>query len=243
MNKRIIKHSLLALSLLLFVTSCSNRFGDDLRDIGTRVEKLEDDIDKLKTFNKDIETLQAIMLIIQKNGYISNLKDNGDGSFTITMTYIDENGQEKNKESITLRPGKDGADGKDGEEASMLISVKQDPYDGLWYWTINGDWLRDANGNKVRAGGRDGKDGKDGIDGTDGTDGVVPKVRVNNEGMWEYSPDGGTTWITTGAPANGKDGKDGTPDIFRSIVLSEDGTYITIILSDGQTIQVPIKQE
>lgn len=245
MNKKIFKHSLLALSLLLFVTSCSDKFGDDLRGLGNRVEVLENNTDKLKTFNKDIETLQAIVLIIQKNGYISSLTDNGDGSFTIIMTYVDDDGNKKDKGPIILRAGADGADGADGAEATLIVSVKQDPYDGEWYWTLNGDWLRDAYGNRVRAGGRDGKDGKDGKDGADGQDGVVPQVRINSDGMWEYSPDGGTTWISTGQPANGKDGKDGKdgrPDIFQSIKLSEDGKSIIITLTDGRTFELPLQQ-
>lgn len=236
MNKKIFKQLLLPLLLALLVTSCSDRFGDDLRGLGSRVEELEN---KALEAGKEIEALWTLVKTIQSNGYISNIIENSDGSVTIEMTYYTnpDNPKTKTTQTYTIHPG------TDGKEASLVISIKQDTYDGLWYWTLNGDWLRDANGNKVRAGGRDGKDGKDGLDGTDGKDGVVPKVRVNNDGMWEYSPDGGTTWITMGEPADGKDGKDGKdgrPDIFKSIVLSEDGTYIIITLADGRTFEISL---
>lgn len=238
MNKRRIKYSLLALSLFLFVTSCSDRFGDDLRDLGSRVEELEK---KTLEAGQEIEALWTLVRTIQSNGYISNLIENSDGSFTIEMTYYKDSNDPNSKatKTYTIHPG------TDGREASLIISVKQDTYDGLLYWTLNGDWLRDNNGNKVRA---SGKDGKDGIDGKDGTDGVKPKIRINGDGIWEFSVDDGTSWISTGQAADGKDGKDGNdgkdgrPDIFKDFKLSEDGKWLTITLASGESFTVPIKQ-
>jgi hypothetical protein len=245
MNKRIIKQSLLALSLLLFVTSCSDKYGDDLRGLGSRVEELEK---KALEAGKEIDALWTLIKTIRSNGYVSNIIENSDGSFTVEMVYFTDPDDPNTKatKTYTVHPG------TNGQEASLVISVKQDPYDGEWYWVLNGDWLKDAYGNRVRASGRDGKDGSDGTngkDGKDGKDGVVPQVRINSSGMWEYSPDGGTTWISTGKPANGKDGQngkdgeDGRPDIFKSFSLSEDGKWLTITLSTGESFTVPIKQD
>jgi hypothetical protein len=100
--------------------------------------------------------------------------------------------------------------------------------DGFYYWIINGNWLYDENGNKVRAGAKDGQNGKDGF---------VPQWRKSNDNKWEYSLNGGVTWIKTNVPA---DGKDGRPDLFSYFELSNDGKYVTIHLANGQSFDVPI---
>lgn len=64
-----------------------------------------------------------------------------------------------------------GADGQGGSggggDATTDIGVARYS-DGILYWTKNGVWLLDENGNKVKAQGVDGKDGKDGKDGQGG---------------------------------------------------------------------------
>lgn len=225
MNKKINKHSLLALMLAFLVASCSDRFGDDLRGLGSRVEVLEK---SALEAGKQIEALWTLVRTIQSNGYITDVTENTDGSYTVTMVYYTDPDDlnSKTSKTYTIYPG------TDGKEANLIVSVKQDPYDGLWYWTLNGEWLRDANGNRVRAGAKDGKDGKDG---------QLPKFRINSDGIWEYSTDEGNTWSSTGQPANGKDGR---PDFFKSVVLSEDGTYLIITPADGRPpFEIPIKQD
>ena len=138
------------------------------------------------------------------------------------------------KDGIDGTDGKDGADGKDG--VTPVIGVKQDS-DGVYYWTLNGDWLLDDSGNKIPAVGKDGQDGKDGVDGTngkdgvngtdgkdgvdgtdgkdgqngkdgaDGKDGITPQLKIE-EGYWYISYDSGNSWERLGKAA-GEDGKDG----------------------------------
>ena len=110
-------------------------------------------------------------------------------------------------------PGEDGADGKDG--VTPVIGVAQDE-DGIYYWTINGEWLLDENGNKVQAQGRDGADGQDGKDGADGEDG-------------KDGADG----------QDGKDGEDGT-SLFSSVDVGDD--YVTFTLPDGSSFQIPLEK-
>ena len=110
-------------------------------------------------------------------------------------------------------PGEDGADGKDG--VTPVIGVAQDE-DGIYYWTINGEWLLDENGNKVQAQGRDGADGQDGQDGKDGADG-------------EDGQDG----------TDGQDGKDGT-SLFSSVEVGDD--YVTFTLPDGSSFRIPLEK-
>jgi uncharacterized repeat protein (TIGR02543 family) len=111
-----------------------------------------------------------------------------------------------------------------------VIGVAQDT-DGVYYWTLNGEWLLDDNGNKLPVSGKDGQngtngsngqdgadgkdgqdgeDGKDGADGQDGKDGITPQLKIE-EGYWYISYDNGATWTQLGKATgeNGKDGVDG----------------------------------
>jgi len=253
---------------LLTTASCSDKFGDDLRDIGSRVEVLEESVLQI---NKDVETLHTIITIIESQGYVTDVARNQDGTYTITFN---------DGSQVTLRDGKtgsDGRDGKDGKENTLNISVAQDA-DGIWYWTLNGEWILDANGEKMRAGavdgkdgrdgtngkngqngingrngkdGRDGKDGKDGIDGKDGKSTTAfPIIRINETtNLWEISTDGGISWTSTGIQgngidgkdgANGKDGAEGRADVFAQIVEVAGGLHLVIILADGTSFSLPI---
>ena len=116
--------------------------------------------------------------------------------------------------------------------------------DGIYYWTLDGEWLTDEKGNKVKAQGTDGKDGVDGEDGTNGKDGITPQLKIEN-GRWMLSMDNGKTWTdigqATGADGtdgeDGVDGKDGTNGIFKSVTEDNDNVYFT--LEDDSVITIP----
>lgn len=203
MEKKITKQLLLALLLVLLATSCSDRFGDDLRGLGSRVEVLEK---SALEAGQEIEALWTLLKAIQSNGYISNIIENSDGSFTVEMTYYTDPDDPNSKatKTYTLRSGNNGKD------ISTSIGVSQFS-DGFWYWTINNNWLKDANGNMVLAGGKDGKDG------------IAPKVRIvtNNEGkrIWQISTDGGNTWTDMKDEKGNVIYADGKEDVFDSIYI------------------------
>lgn len=221
---------LLSLLLCLLVTSCDKyNYTEDLQGLGKRVEILEE---TLRNMNLDIEALNLIIATIESNGYVTKVTENLDGTYLITFN---------NGETITLRDGKKGKDGEDGKEIDFHIGVAQDS-DGSWYWTMNGQWILDKDGNKMRAGAKDGRDGRDGIN--DPLNPATPPVlRINDTTRnWEISTDGGLTWSDTGICADGKDGTDGTDgadDMFFSIIQSPDGRYITFVMTDGSTFTVP----
>ena len=222
--KSIKKNSLwigLALAAVI-TTSCDTyNYTDDLQMLGKRVEKLEEMALKANT---ELTALNEIIAVIENNGYVTNVVRNADGTTTITFST----GRE-----VTLRDGRQGVDGKDGEEYTMLISVAQDT-DGKWYWTQNGEWILDGYGQKMPAGAVDGHDGKSAAENL----AIVPLMRINPDPRnWEISTDGGNTWTDTGVCADGKDGKDGQDgqdDLFQQIITSEDGTTLTFVLSDGR---------
>jgi len=218
MKKKHIFLAMLTLTTAGVFCSCDNE-GDDLRGIGARVERLEAD---LPAITDRLEAIQRLVTAMQTHGYITRLQENSDGTTTIYFN------SESNLEPITLENGVVGADGA-GANGESPLGVQKDPLDGIYYWVFAGDWLRDENGNRLRAQPMDGKDGKNGEDGKNGADGkngedgkdgkdsttptsdfVLPQVRINEDNRtWEISLDGGLTWTNTGVSADGKDGKDG----------------------------------
>ena len=227
--KKLFTYLLCAMTLI--VAGCSESFDDSkiwekLDNHENRIAKLEE---LCKQINANIASLQTIVAALQDNDYITSvtpITQNGETiGYTISFTK---------SQPITIYHGKNGENGKDGY--TPQIGVKKDS-DGLYYWTIDGQWLLDANGNKIKAQGSDGKDGvdgtngtdgtdgKDGVDGTNGTDGkdgengVTPLLKIE-EGYWFVSYDNGGSWTNLGkatgedgadgaAGADGKDGKDG----------------------------------
>ncbi|MBQ8948524.1 MAG: hypothetical protein IJ059_01880 [Prevotella sp.] len=188
------------------VTSCNDyNYTEQLQNLGRRVEVLEE---TLSDYNADLSALQVIVNTLETQGYITHITNHNDGSYTLTFNT---------NETITIRDGKqgrDGQDGRDGQVLDFMISVAKDA-DGIWYWTMNGEWMLDAEGNKFPASATDGKDGRDGKDGHDGQNNpdnpaIIPQVRINEDTrLWEISTDGGKTWQNTGVSADGKDGING----------------------------------
>ena len=224
----------------IVLVSCDRyNYVDDLQGLGQRVEVLEA---MVLEANEELAALSEVVRAVESNGYVTSVRRNADGTCSIEF----DNGQ-----SVTLsdgRQGRDGRDGRDGKEADVLISVAQGE-DSLWYWVVNGEWLRDGEGERIPASAADGRDGKDGRDGRSAseTGAVVPQVRINPDSRtWELSADGGQTWTDLGTSADGadgqdgQDGKDGADDIFLSIDVAPDGRSITFILRDGRTFTVPI---
>ena len=88
-----------------------------------------------------------------------------------------------------------------------VIGLQKDT-DGVYYWTLDGVWLTDAQGNKVSAQGvagadgtpgtpgANGADGQKGEDGKDGADGKTPQLKIEN-GYWYVSYDG-QSWAEVG---------------------------------------------
>ena len=189
-------------------------------DLDGRVEDLEEACEKMNT---NIEALQTLVTALQNHDTITSIAPikQGDEIVGYTITF-------SQSEPITIyhgTDGKDGADGEDGKDGAdgkdgytPTIGVAQDE-DGAYYWTLDGEWLLDVNGNKIKAVGEDGKDGANGNDGANGEngtngengengkDGITPQLEIR-DGYWYISYDNGATWKQLGK-ATGEDGKDG----------------------------------
>ena len=241
------------LAAALVAISCSQEFDDSkiwdkLDDHESRITIVEE---QCRQMNANILSLQTIVYALQSNDYITSVAPITESDkiigYTISFTK---------SAPITIYHGKNGADGRDGVNGSTpIIGVKQDN-DGIYYWTLDGEWLLDNGGNKIKAQGIDGKDGtngndgadgNDGIDGTNGQDGangkdgITPQLKIE-DGFWYVSYDNGQSWTRLGNASgeDGKDGIDGTDgDSFFQNVDTSNEDYVIFTLADGTQIKIP----
>lgn len=215
-----------------FLLSCSTASMYDDTKLKDSISNLEARVTKLETLcnqmNSNISALQAVVVALQNKEYIESIKplpDNQGYSFSFSsgkfVTVYNGKDGKNGTDGKDGENGRDGVDGKDG--VTPVIGVRQDT-DGVWYWTLNGDWLY-VDDKKVKAVGVDGQDG------TDGKDGVVPKLKIE-EGMWYMSCDDGASWEQLGK-ATGDDGADAG-----IISVTEDGGYVHFGMSDGTVITI-----
>lgn len=115
-----------------------------------RLDNLEAKVTELTTQVNSVATLVAAL---ESNNYITAVKEVA-GGYEIEFT---------NGETITIKDGKNGANAPE-------IGAVQD-VDGIYYWTLDGEWLLDADGNKIPAGMGQ------------------PKLKTEN-GQWYISADG-----------------------------------------------------
>lgn len=226
---------------LFTLASCEfddSEIWDKLYDHENRIQTLEM---TCRQMNTNIESLQIIISALQQNDYVTGVAPIMEGNTVIGYTilfsksgsvtvYHGQDGVDGSdgKDGADGAPGQDGSDGQDGQ--TPVIGVRQDT-DGVYYWTLNGEWLLDDYGNKIPTTGKDGadgSDGKDGVDGASGSNGVTPELKIEDE-YWYVSYDGGSTWVKLGK-AVGADGKDGD-SFFQDIQVSADG--VLLVLSDG----------
>ena len=222
--------------IVSFLTPSCNEGYEDSELIG-RVENLENKVQKLEEqMNSNISSLQSIMEVIQNNDYITSVTPVMEDGKEIGYTIFFKKGN-----PITIYHGQnnhDGQDGKPGEDGqdgyTPQIGVKQDT-DGIYYWTLDGEWMTDENGSKIKAQGIDGQDGKPGEDGQDGKDGITPQFKIEDE-YWWVSYDDGTTWEKLGQATGGD-----VISIFKSVTKNDKEVIFT--LNDDTTIVIPIVQK
>ena len=203
--KKIITIALTFLSLV----SCTNldEVWEELREHEERIEKLEALCNKL---NSNVEAIQTILTALEQNDYITGLvkimEDGVEVGYSISFAKSG---------TITIYHGTDGSDG-----TVPKISVKK-ASDGEYYWTSDGEWITDEEGDKIPAALSDNGDGQ----------WCTPQFRVV-EGEWFISYDNGITWRSIDKP----DVEEGCA-IFID-VIKEDGYYI-FLLTDGTTLKIP----
>ena len=204
-----------ALFAVVALTSC--KYDDD--DLWNSVHGLENRVAKLeelcKQMNTNISSLQTIVTALQNNVYVTGttplMKDGKEIGYTITFSKGNP---------ITIYHGKDGEDG-----TTPTISVKKDT-DGVYYWTLNGEFIV-VDGGKIQA---------EGKDGTNGTNGTTPQFKIEND-YWFVSYDNGANWTQLGK-ATGEDGIGGD-SMFSGVDYETSTDYVIFTLSNGTQIKLP----
>ena len=204
-----------ALFAVVALTSC--KYDDD--DLWNSVHGLENRVAKLeelcKQMNTNISSLQTIVTALQNNVYVTGttplMKDGKEIGYTITFSKGNP---------ITIYHGKDGQDGEDG--TTPTIGVKKDT-DGVYYWTLNGEFIV-VDGGKIQA------------EGKDGTNGTTPQFKIEND-YWFVSYDNGANWTQLGK-ATGEDGV-GSDSMFSDVDYETSTDYVIFTLSNGTQIKLP----
>lgn len=227
---------------LIVSAGCSDDYDDSklwdsINGLENRVAKLEE---LCKQMNTNISSLQEIVTALQKNESIKSVATLPDGSgYLITFS---------SGKTITIYHGNNGEDGKDGyngtDGVTPTISVRKDT-DGIYYWTVNNDWLL-VDGKKVKAEGTDGIDGepgKDGEDGTNGKDGITPQFKIT-DGYWYISYDNELSWTKLGKATgdSGLNGSDGD-NFFKGVSIEDGYVCFTLNDTDSTVIKLPFVSE
>ena len=196
--------------------------------------------------NTNIEALQTLL---STTDYITAVtpvvKDGVEVGFTISFL---------NTPAITIYHGTKGDTG----DTPQIGAAQAD--DGNWYWTLNGEFLTDTDGNPIRA---NGTQGEQGDQGPAGDDAPLPQLatgtKLNEQQITTdsqnkdiepdaiyLSVDGGKTWTRV----SGEDGEKGDTgstgpagpqgDSFFESVDTTNADYVIFKLANnGGTFQVP----
>lgn len=187
----------------LILSSCHKDIWDKLDDHERRIARLEA---LCNQYNTTISSLQQLVQALQSERRIKDVvpvMENGViVGYAITFTKGDP---------LTIYNGKNGQDGH-----TPIVGVRQDS-DNAWYWTVDGEWLLDSKGGKIRA---------------DAAQGVTPKLKLEEE-YWWVSYDEGSSWTKLGkAVSEGSD-----DSMFREVRQDDKNVYF--VLTNGQTITIP----
>ena len=186
------------LTIVLAAHSCA-RIDAEIDALKERMSALERRVGEL---NSEIDELGALVRQIHIGNYVTAvIKDKDSNGYLLAFS---------DGSSVHL----DIPD--ELREEAPQIGVRQDD-DGVWYWTLGGDWMLDGSGNRVRA-----------------SSPPQQKPQFKMEGdEWFISYDGGSTWEMISSKASSSSG-----GLFRSVDTS-DPDCVVITLSDGQQLRLP----
>ncbi|MCF0175585.1 MAG: leucine-rich repeat domain-containing protein, partial [Bacteroidales bacterium] len=209
----------------------------DDSSIVERVDALETEVSNLKQeviiINTNLSALQTIIDNINSKVYVASVEDVKENGSTIGYTIKFTNGK-----TVTIYHGQDGErgpagstgpkgpEGTPGHTPVMGVSL----LDGVYYWTVDGEWLTGEDGKRVPA------TGPAGAPGSNGSDGITPQIRVN-DGNFELSVDNGETW-TVLCKATGE--VVAVDVVFSGVKETSEG--VVFYLADGSKIVAPREQ-
>ena len=167
-------------------------------------EKLDSLETKLTELTSQVNSVSSIVSALEQKVYVKAVTE-VTGGYEIEFT---------DGKKVTVKDGKDGADAPE-------IGATKD-VDGIYYWTLDGEWLLDAAGNKVPAGMGQ------------------PKLKTEN-GQWYISADG-KEWALIGPDVACTIAKVTVADNVVTFTLA-DGTEIAVPLFIGLDITFSVAEE
>lgn len=192
---------------------------DSIHQLDERVIALEE---MCKQMNGNIGSLQVLVSALQNNNSVTAVIPVKQGDETIGYTITFAKG-----DPITIYHGAKGEQGDKGDDGTTpIIGVKRHT-DGIYYWTLNGDWLRDNSGKMIKA---EGKDGTDGEQGGQGIPGITPQLKIEN-GYWWVSYGNNSQWTKLDKAI-----LDSGESIFRQV--EQDSKYAYFTLKNGTVITI-----
>ena len=210
MKKRILLLALLLCSLL----GCKYDDGpilDKVNDLEGRVSRLEVACGKL---NQDLVALQKVVTLLQSNDYVTSVTPLMEQGQQVGYTLTFAKGG-----PVSIRDGKNGLNGKDGTNGTNgkdghtpALGVKADS-DGIYYWTVDGEWLLTADGQKIKA------------------EGNTPQLKIENE-YWYVSTDSGINWHKMGRAVSPE-----YNSLIKDVKVEDDRILLTFV--SGEEIAAP----
>ena len=188
---------ILFLSLCFFAIKSSSCKYDDA-ELRHNIQVIENRVTTLEewktTVNTSIASLKTVVNSLETKNFITKVEPVFEGGKEVGYKITFQSG-----ETITIKHGIDGTDGEDGSDGkdgsngvdgvTPVIGVAKHT-DGIYYWTVNGEFLTDNNGKKMPVTGPKGEPGEDG---KDGANAIAPKLRINHQCL-EISIDNSQTW-------------------------------------------------
>ena len=216
--------SILSLVILGFVsTACYDdaELRESIEDLDARVKTLETLCSEMNT---NITSLVSVVNAMQKGDYVVSVsplvEDGIEVGYRIVFKesgIVDLYHGKDGADGANGTDGADGADGKDGVNGTdgkdghtPILGTKQDA-DGAYYWTIDGEWVLDGEGNKIPL----------------ITEGATPELKIENN-TWYVSYDG-ETWEEVGAAVA----------VGIKSIETVDGNLV-ITMADGSNISIPL---
>lgn len=214
----------------LALSGCTKGYDDTaldekIKDLEAYAASLEDLSNRINT---NIIALKGLSVAVKDNLRVTGVEEVKEGdkvtAYNVTLSdnsvitvYMGQDGED-GKNEPDGQPGYDGKDGVDGADGVVpVVGVKS--VDGMDYWTINGEFIKDDAGNNIPVLDKTGEQ----------SDGKTPQLKVEN-GTWYWSFDS-VTWTPMTVTA-----KWGNGNVFASV--TQDDGYVIFTLASGQTIQL-----
>lgn len=198
-----LKRLITAAAIILAAVACKD-LTPEVDQLKLRLEALEKRVDGL---NDQIAQLRSLVQQINTGGYVTAVLPDRQDEAIVGYTLVFNDGSTS---YISL-----GHQEEPPQEVPQ-IGIRQDT-DGIWYWTLGGQWLIDRNGNRVPASPSNEKPEQ-------------PQLKMEDD-VWYISYDGGATWETISTKASGD-------SIFRSVDASNPD-FVIITMTDGGQIKLP----